>query len=134
MTDLRDKTQRVLRSLEQHLPFEPTVSQEKAMVALSRFMVSDKRRCSLIISGFAGTGKTSMMLALVRMISEFKGRFVLLAPTGRAAKVLANYTSRPARTIHKQIYRKVVTGDGGMHFALKENKWRRCLFVVDEGE
>ncbi len=126
------RTKELLHSLERNLPFQATETQQQAMVVLSRFLASNKDRCALVLTGFAGTGKTSLMQSLVRTMGERKWRFALMAPTGRAAKVLSSYTRMPAFTIHKSIYRRVPSADGGMRFSLKENTWRNRLFIVDE--
>lgn len=92
------------------------------------FLVSsDPRRC-FILRGYAGTGKTSLLSALVRAMSGMQVPCVLLAPTGRAAKVMSRYSGMPAYTIHRAIYRRGRDG----HFTLNENRLRRGLFIVDE--
>jgi exodeoxyribonuclease-5 len=87
----------------------------------------------LIVNGYAGTGKTTAISAVIAVMAEYKVKSVLLAPTGRAAKVLSGYSGRPAFTIHKHIYRqKSVGGDGFGQFTLAPNKDKDTLFVVDE--
>ncbi len=86
----------------------------------------------MVIKGYAGTGKTNMVAALSKTLPSFKWRSALLAPTGRAAKVLSNYSQRPAQTIHKKIFRKIPTADGGVAFSLGENLHRNTIFIVDE--
>lgn len=86
----------------------------------------------MVIKGYAGTGKTNMVAALSKTLPSFKWKSVLLAPTGRAAKVLSNYSKKPAQTIHKKIFIKIPTHDGGVAFSLAENKHTNTIFVVDE--
>lgn len=86
----------------------------------------------MVIKGYAGTGKTNMVAALSKTLPNFKWKSVLLAPTGRAAKVLSNYSKKPTQTIHKKIFIKIPTHDGGVAFSLAENKHTNTIFVVDE--
>lgn len=86
----------------------------------------------MVIKGYAGTGKTNMVATLAKTLPTFKWRSVLLAPTGRAAKVLSSYATLPAQTIHKKIFRKIPTYDGGVQFTLGENLHRNTIFIVDE--
>ncbi len=95
-------------------------------------MSSQNEREIMVIKGYAGTGKTNMVAALSKTLPSFKWRSVLLAPTGRAAKVLSSYSEKPAQTIHKKIFRKIPTHDGGVQFTLAENLHRNTVFIVDE--
>lgn len=95
-------------------------------------MSTHDEREIMVIKGYAGTGKTNMVAALSKTLPTFKWKSVLLAPTGRAAKVLSNYSERPAQTIHKKIFRKTTTYDGGVQFSLAENLNRHTVFIVDE--
>lgn len=115
------------------LGHSPTTGQERAAMALERLLNSPKPNATLVLKGYAGTGKTTLVGALVRVLSEDRRPVVLLAPTGRAAKVLSAYAGRPASTIHRRIYR--MSGDdegsyGGMQVAA--NKESQALFIVDE--
>jgi exodeoxyribonuclease V len=85
-----------------------------------------------LIKGFAGTGKTTMINALTQTLKLLKIKIVLMAPTGRAAKVMAGYTSMPAYTIHKKIYRQQTSADGTGRFVLDKNLHKNTWFVVDE--
>ena len=85
-----------------------------------------------LLKGYAGTGKSSIIGSLVKAMLSFKQRVVLLAPTGRAAKVFSSYAGYPAFTIHKKIYRMDKFGAGPGNFSLSENKHRHTLFIVDE--
>lgn len=114
------------------LSFTPTSDQSDLIAMLSEFMMSQNDREIMVIKGYAGTGKTNMIAALSKTLPSFKWRSVLLAPTGRAAKVLSNYAQKPAFTIHKKIFRKMPTHDGGVSFTLGENLHRNTVFIVDE--
>ncbi|MFL5752911.1 MAG: AAA family ATPase, partial [Bacteroidia bacterium] len=112
--------------------FTPTPDQLELMDKLSDFISNDTGRDVLIIRGYAGTGKTKMIADLSRVLPSFKKRSVLLAPTGRAAKVLSNYAERPAQTIHRKIYKKESSQEGGIIFSLSPNLHKNTIFIVDE--
>lgn len=114
------------------LEFEPTPCQEKLFDALADFMTSNGDDTILVVNGFAGTGKTSAIAAFVRTIKEFKTNVVLLAPTGRAAKVLSTYSDSRAYTIHKHIYRQKSMKDGIGLFTLNMNLNKETVYIVDE--
>ncbi|MGN0189789.1 MAG: ATP-dependent RecD-like DNA helicase, partial [Candidatus Cryptobacteroides sp.] len=115
-----------------HLKYEPTPCQERMLRTAAGFICSDDSDI-LVVNGYAGTGKTTAMSAVINTMKEFNIPCVLLAPTGRAAKVLSGYSGSPAFTIHKHIYRqKAVGGDGFGEFTLSPNKMKNTLFVVDE--
>ena len=87
----------------------------------------------MVLSGYAGTGKTSVVATVVKVLKGMGMKCVLLAPTGRSAKVLSSYAGQAAFTVHKHIYRqKSVGGDGFGQFSLSPNKARNTLFIVDE--
>ncbi|MCI1639977.1 MAG: AAA family ATPase [Bacteroidales bacterium] len=112
--------------------YEPTQCQEKLFKAVADFLTSDDNDI-LVVNGYAGTGKTSAVSSVISVLGKMKIMSVLLAPTGRAAKVLSVYAGRPAYTIHKHIYRQKSVGDNGYgQFSLAPNKSRDALFVVDE--
>ena len=114
-----------------HLKHEPTSCQESLMRKVADFISSDDDIMS--VNGYAGTGKTTAMAAIIASMKELKTKCVLLAPTGRAAKVLSSYSGHQAFTIHKHIYRqKSVGGDGFGQFSLAPNKDKETLFIVDE--
>ncbi|MCD6018597.1 MAG: hypothetical protein K0S53_1718 [Bacteroidetes bacterium] len=115
-----------------HLSFTPTTDQSNLISLLSDFIASTNEREIMVIKGYAGTGKTNMVAALSKTLPSFKWRSILLAPTGRAAKVLSSYSQKPAQTIHKKIFRKTPTHDGGVMFTLGENLHRNTVFIVDE--
>lgn len=111
---------------------EPTSDQKKLMDILGRFIASPKEFEILLVKGFAGTGKTSLVATLVKVLPVFKIPVVLLAPTGRAAKVLAQFSGQPALTIHKHIYRQKASSDGFGDFVLDRNLSSNAIFIVDE--
>lgn len=114
------------------LQFEPTSCQENLLRKAADFISSDDGDI-LVVNGYAGTGKTTAISAVISVMKEFQTKCVLLAPTGRAAKVLSSYSGQPAYTIHKHIYRqKSVGGDGFGQFSLAPNKDKETLFIVDE--
>jgi exodeoxyribonuclease-5 len=113
-------------------PFEPTKGQEETMHRLSAFLTDSSQKI-FVIGGYAGTGKTTMVSALVELLPHIKYKSVLLAPTGRAAKVLSNYTHKKAFTIHKYIYFSAGDESGEFKsFSIKPNKNNNTVFVVDE--
>ena len=115
-----------------YLSFVPTTDQSSLISLLSEFITNSSEREIMVIKGYAGTGKTNMVAALSKTLPSFKWKSALLAPTGRAAKVLSNYSQRPAQTIHKKIFRKIPTENGGVAFTLGENLHRNTIFIVDE--
>ena len=115
-----------------HFPFAPSTEQQAAAQGLSRFLDTQGQDRVFILRGYAGTGKTSLTAALVRALGQSGRPAVLMAPTGRAAKVMAGYASTTARTIHKQIYAVIPREGGGMSFALRANKTKNAVFIVDE--
>lgn len=113
-------------------PYDPTPCQERLLRAVSVFLASDDGDI-LVVNGYAGTGKTTAMAAVVAGLAQLQIPSVLLAPTGRAAKVLSQYAGHPASTIHKHIYRqKSLSAEGVGAFTLTFNKARSTLFIVDE--
>src|SRR5690606_11025629 len=117
---------------KQYFPNKPTKHQQDAFELLAVFLNSPENLSCFVLKGYAGTGKTSIISALVKALPQIKMRFVLLAPTGRAAKVITSYSNKNALTIHKKIYRKKVAGTPDMDFAVSENKHTDTMFIVDE--
>jgi len=129
--------QSVSERIKDALGYMPTIDQQELISRISTFISNyyspDHRDDTLIIKGYAGTGKTSMVAALVKILPKIGMKAVLLAPTGRAAKVLAGYSGHPAFTIHKKIYRqKSASANGLGNFVLDNNKHQRTIFIVDE--
>lgn len=121
----------IISRIKAELPFVPNTEKDALFERLGRFLVSSTPRKCFLLKGYAGTGKTSVVSALVRAMEKLQQVCVLLAPTGRAAKVLAHYSGYPAFTIHKWIYRQdSTTADT---FSLAENKFVNALFIIDEG-
>ena len=111
--------------------YESTPCQDKLLRQVASFITADED--ILVVNGYAGTGKTSALSAVVNGLASLQIPSVLLAPTGRSAKVLSSYSGRPASTIHKHIYRQKSFGaDGFGQFSLAPNKAKGTLFVVDE--
>lgn len=116
------------------VPFIPNEGQRELIAKLGMFLLDNSPGKLFILRGYAGTGKTSIVSALVRTLRSLGQKCVLLAPTGRAAKVLSRYSSTeervPAYTIHKYIYRQQSLGKEA--FSLSDNLYRHALFIVDE--
>lgn len=120
------------RQIKENFPYQPTPEQENAIKLLSQFLCSPKADVTFLLRGYAGTGKTSLVGALVRTLDFLKQKVVLLAPTGRAAKVFSAYAGHSAFTIHKKIYReRAYSGEGG-NFTLNDNLTTHTLYIVDE--
>jgi exodeoxyribonuclease-5 len=118
-------------TIAKHFKLVPTACQERLFAVLSSFVMQSDSRI-MLVNGYAGTGKTTAMSAFISAISEFNVPCVLLAPTGRSAKVLSNYSGRRAYTIHKHIYRQKKLTSGIGEFELNLNKSRDTIFIVDE--
>ena len=115
-----------------HLKHDPTPCQDSLLRKVADFVSSDDDDI-LVVNGYAGTGKTTAVSSVIAVMKQYGMKCVLLAPTGRAAKVLSSYAGQTAYTIHKHIYRqKSVGGDGFGQFSLAPNKDKEVLFVVDE--
>ena len=114
-----------------NLAFSPTKDQLNAIEQLTSFICSDKQFEIFLLSGFAGTGKTTLISTFVNTLSDFKIKSYLMAPTGRAAKVLSSYSGKRAHTIHRSIY-FIQSPDGVPSFQLGQNKRTNTIFIVDE--
>ena len=114
------------------ISFETTFSQKKVVEKLSEYLSSPDYSQIFVLNGYAGTGKTTLISALVEVLADMGTKCVLLAPTGRAAKVLSRYSGREALTIHKRIYREKTNADYESKFSLNINKERGAVFIVDE--
>lgn len=112
--------------------FEATNSQKKIIEKLSEYLADDDYSRIFVLNGYAGTGKTTLISALVAVLKELRIKPVLLAPTGRAAKVLARYCGEQALTIHKRIYRQRTNADYESKFSLDINREQGAVFIVDE--
>jgi exodeoxyribonuclease-5 len=119
-------------AISSFFPFTLTSDQQAALQMLSNFLIHSKDEQVFLLKGYAGTGKTSLISALIQYLYDRGVGCILLAPTGRAAKVLSSYSGHQALTIHKKIYRKAkVTGEEGP-FSLNFNKHKDSIFIVDE--
>ncbi|MCF8380574.1 MAG: AAA family ATPase [Bacteroidales bacterium] len=122
----------IYKELLDNLGLKATPGQEQLLEKISGFISNPGSDELFLIKGYAGTGKTTIVNTLVRTFTKFKQQSVLLAPTGRAAKVLSSYTGKTAYTIHKKIYRQKSGQDGLGQFVLDKNFHKNCYFIVDE--
>lgn len=118
--------------LKSKFPFAPTSKQDKVLMQLSQFIFDTNKNSIYLLKGYAGTGKTSIVGAVVSNLWQAKQSAVLLAPTGRAAKVISNYSKKEAFTIHKKIYFPKKDRGGGVKFVIQPNKHKNTIFIVDE--
>jgi exodeoxyribonuclease-5 len=118
--------------LLQQFLWSPTPQQEQVFGLLAEFLQTFSKQSCFILKGYAGTGKTTIISALVNSLSRINKKSVLLAPTGRAAKVMSSYSGRRALTIHKKIYRKKSVASIQMDFVIAENLHENTLFIIDE--
>lgn len=122
--------------ISEKLEFDLTTDQIKLIELIADFVlkldINDNELYTLLVKGFAGTGKTTVLSAFVKALKELKFQFVLLAPTGRAAKVFSSYSGFNAYTIHKKIYRQKSSKDGFGTFVLDKNLHKKTIFIVDE--
>ena len=121
-----------INRLSQNLSYMPTEEQALVMAKLVTFVFRATERDVFLLKGYAGTGKSSLVGALVKTLSKFSMKSVLLAPTGRAAKVFGLYANTPAYTIHKKIYRQKSFSPDMTGFTLTDNRHKQTLFIVDE--
>lgn len=122
----------IAKEISKNLGHPPTGSQEILIYRLAEFLTQPESDLLFIIKGYAGTGKTSAISALVKTMEKFRLKFILMAPTGRAAKILSQYSGKPAFTIHKKIYRQKSSKDGFGRFVLEKNLYTNTIFIVDE--
>ncbi len=120
------------RQIKENFPYQPTPEQEFALKSLSGFLLAPRNEAVFLLRGYAGTGKTSLVAALVRTLDKLQQKSVLLAPTGRAAKVFSAYAQHPAFTIHKKIYRQQSFSNEMNNFSVNDNLTTHTLYVVDE--
>ena len=122
----------IVSKLRSYFSDSLTASQERLIRLLAEYTLDEEDDALLILRGYAGTGKTTALSAYVSMLADMKMKSVLLAPTGRAAKVFSHYSGMPAYTIHKKIYRQKSSKDGFGKFLLDKNLHTRTFFIVDE--
>ncbi len=120
------------KQLIEAFPFTPTSTQNQLLQRLSEFIYSKEKNGLFLLKGYAGTGKTTSISTMVTSLWKTGKKSVMLAPTGRAAKVISNYANKPAFTIHKKIYHPKKQKNGGVSFVLQTNKHTNTFFIVDE--
>ena len=120
------------KTLRQNFPFEPTLKQDIFFQKIADYVINATNQDVFVLKGYAGTGKTTLIATLVDYLKNAETKYILLAPTGRAAKVIGNYSGKPAFTIHKRIYFPKKNQSGGVSFTLQPNKFKNTLFIVDE--
>ena len=120
------------RQIKENFSYQPTFEQEIAVKSLSEFLLSTANETVFVLRGYAGTGKTSLVGALVKAMDKLQQKSVLLAPTGRAAKVFSAYAGHPAFTIHKKIYRQQAFSNEVSNFSINDNLTAHTLYIVDE--
>jgi len=118
--------------IKQQFPFKPTTKQDILLLQLSEFIFKESSDSVFLLKGYAGTGKTTIIGTIVTNLWKAKKSAVLMAPTGRAAKVISNYSKKEAFTIHKKIYFPKKNKGGGVSFVLQPNKHKNTIFIVDE--
>ncbi|QRM90453.1 AAA family ATPase [Lacinutrix sp. WUR7] len=118
--------------IKQQFPFKPTPKQDIVLLQLSEFIFSERPNALYLLKGYAGTGKTTIIGTIVTHLWQAKKSAVLMAPTGRAAKVISSYSKKTAFTIHKKIYFPKKNKGGGVNFVLQPNKHKNTIFIVDE--
>lgn len=120
--------------LKSKFPYEPTLGQMRFFSILDDMLgKTSKQKDTLIVKGYAGTGKTTVIGSLVNVLPLFNLKYVLLAPTGRAAKVISAYSGKKAFTIHKFIYKHTADPDTGeLQFKKAKNYYKKTVFIVDE--
>ncbi|MBP1840851.1 ATP-dependent DNA helicase [Formosa algae] len=118
--------------IKQEFPFNPTPKQNIVLIQLSEFIFDTNSKSLYVLKGYAGTGKTTIVSTIVSNLWKIKKSAVLMAPTGRAAKVISNYSKKEAFTIHKKIYFPRKDKGGGVKFVLQPNKHKNTIFIVDE--
>ena len=122
----------LVQQIKGNFLYKPTLEQEKAVKSFADFLFSRQQDSVFLLKGYAGTGKTSLIGALVKTLDQLQQKCVLLAPTGRAAKVFSHYAKHSAFTIHKKIYRQRNYSNDMDNFSLDDNLHQQTLFIVDE--
>lgn len=125
-------TARYSSLLRHYFPFNPTAHQEEALELLAHFLTAPAQQEVMILQGYAGTGKTTLIQAIVGAFKQSRRPLALLAPTGRAAKVMSQYSGAPAFTIHKFIYQLRRDALGRWQYFVRQHRGRQALIVVDE--
>ena len=126
------QSKKLQEKLRLYFPFKPTSKQNQVITDVSEFITTIGNRSIFILKGYAGTGKTTLISTLVKSLPVLGKRSVLMAPTGRAAKVLSKYSKKIASTIHKKIYWIRTNKKGNSFITLKKNTHSNTIFIVDE--
>lgn len=129
---MTEKEKKIVEHFMQNMGFTPTQSQKLCFLLLAKFISQPENTDLFVLKGYAGTGKTTLLKALISTLKITSFKYVLMAPTGRAAKVMKKVTGKEATTIHKKIYYPKSDKKGGVSFMLQENKHHNTLFLVDE--
>ena len=120
------------QQLKKDFGFELTTQQNQCLDLLTRFLFDERDDTVFLLKGYAGTGKTTTLSTLVKNLPSINKKSILSAPTGRAAKVMSNYSGKNAQTIHRKIYYPQKNSKGNIDFVLQENKHKNTIFIVDE--
>ncbi|CAM1354482.1 ATP-dependent DNA helicase [Tenacibaculum insulae] len=120
------------KEIIQKFPYQPTQKQSELLDQLTHFIFNNNNDALFLLKGYAGTGKTTIISTVVNSLWKTGQKAVLLAPTGRAAKVISGYSKKQAFTIHKKIYFPKKQGNGGVSFVMQPNKHTNTIFIVDE--
>ena len=121
-----------IQQIIKHFPHAPTASQQASIQLFSSFLAAKDTKAVFLLKGYAGTGKTTLIATWLKSLKPLGYRIVLMAPTGRAAKVMSTYASSKAYTIHKRIYFAQQNKQGAIKFKLQKNKYKKTIFIVDE--
>lgn len=127
-----DKISSFYDNFRENLQYQPTTGQDEAMHMLSEFLYNFDIDQLFMLKGYAGTGKTTLISSFVKTLDQQRIKTVLLAPTGRAAKVLGSYAGKKAHTIHRYLYWVFTKPEGGMNIIPRKNKDRDTIYIVDE--
>jgi len=119
-------------NIRKDFKFNPTADQDVALKLLAKYLNSEDNEQIFLLRGYAGTGKTTIISTIVKNLSKLRLKSSLNAPTGRAAKVMKNYSGKNAQTLHKLIYYPRKTSKGNVDFVQKDNKFRNTVFIIDE--
>lgn len=120
------------QQIKRNFFYKPTSEQEITIESFINFLFSPKSDTIFLLKGYAGTGKTALISALVKTLDQLKQKCVLLAPTGRAAKVFSHYAGHSAYTVHRKIYRQRSFSNELDNFVINSNLHQHTLFIVDE--
>ena len=119
---MMNEVARLYEAFVKTFPYQPTLKQNELLRKMADFVINGGPKGLFLMKGYAGTGKTSIISAVVNNLATVRVQSVLMAPTGRAAKVMGSYAKRQAFTIHKKIYFPKKASTGGMSFVLQKNK------------